>query len=363
VADILNEAIKLQTLLEQYDSITTTKFNLMLNSTLDRTIAKLTRMGTDNIGRARLNAMLAETVTLIQSQYTDFNSWLQADQKAVAEVAYNTSAATYAGALATGTATFSKLPESAVKRILDPNRFILGETLKDMEARLSNNQLSYFREIIAKGVLNGENTASISRRLLARGDLLRQYADTVTKTAIKSALQESYNETANQFDSVIDYAYSDGVLDKRTSNSCKLYTGKSWRRKKDESLSDFKARIPEKQPRHPNCRSSLIYQSLEQHEFMKNVDKPSVVSSDERIVKHRDGSTSKVYSNKKVKFVKADTTYSEFFDMQSDKFQIEVLGKNRFELFKQGRLSIKSIIDIRTKDYKSIERIKEMIKS
>jgi hypothetical protein len=362
MADILNEAIKLQTLLEQYDSKTYTGFNAMLENTLDKTIGKLNRMGT-NVGRQRLNIMLAETIKLIKEQYTGFNGWLKEDQRAVAELAYETSAATYSSALASGTVTFSKLPEAAVNRILDPNRFILGKTLKDMELKLESNQIAAFKQIIANGVSGGDTTGSITKELLHQGSILSRDAKTIANTAIKSASQEAYDETANQFESVITYAFSDGTLDKRTSPICQKYTGQSWRRKPDESMAEFSARIPDHPPRHPNCRSSLIYQTSEQHTLMNEIEKPAIVSADEKTVKHRDGTTSTKFTNKKVEFVKANTTYDKFFEAQSDTFKEGVLGEKRFALYKQGRLEIKDVRDVRTNTYKSIDEIKRLVNS
>ena len=361
--DILNEAIKLQTLLEQYDSKTVSGFNLTLTNTLDKTIANIARLGDKTIGRAKLNALLAETVLLIRDQYTDFNSWLLKDQKDVAKVAYQLSAAAYATYEIAGITSFTKLPEAAVKRILDPNRYILGSTMKDYESGLMDKQIRDFKQIIADGVATGDSTQSIANELLAKGDILRRNAKTITNTVIGNAQQEAYTEGARQFDSIIAYAFSEGILDGRTSPICQHYTGTSWRRKKGESLSDFIARIPDKPKRHFNCRSQLIYQTSEQHSEMKDESKPSVVDADERTVNHRDGSTSTAYRNKKVEFVQANTTYDEFFNAQSDKFKIGVLGQERFDLYKSGKLDVSQVRDVRSNSYKTIDEIEELIKS
>lgn len=362
MTDVLNSAIKLQTLLEQYQSTLVVNYNEMLEKTLDSIITKIEKLPTD-AGRARLNSMLAETVKLILDEYTGFTDWLQEDQRNIAELAYETSAKAYSSALETGIITFSKLPDAAVNRILDPNRYILGSTLKDYQTGLSNKHVKDFKRIIAQGVLEGENTETITRSLKETTGILSNNARTIANTVIGNAQQESYNEAANQFNEVISYAFSEGTLDSRTTPICQKYTGKSWRRKKGESLQDFIARIPDKPKRHYNCRSQLVYQTSEQHKTMNEIDKPSVVDSKEKTVKHRDGTTSTKYTDKKVKFVPADTTYDQWFSRQSAKFQKQVLGESRYKLMKEGRLTIKDVRDIRTNSYKTIEEIRVMIDS
>ena len=363
MTDILNQAIKLQTLLEQYDSKAVKGFNEMLEKTLDSIILKLQKEDLQVIGRQRLEAMLAETMKLIEDQYTGFNSWLKEDQEAIAKLAYETSAKSYADALDTGIVAFSKLPNAASKRILDENRYILGNTLKSYETGLKEVQKKEFRRIIAQGVTEGTNTTQIAKNLTDRANALMNNAKTIANTVIGNAQQEAYTEAANQFEAVIDYAFSEGVLDSRTSPICQKYTGTSWKRKKGESFKEFLARIPNKPKRHYNCRSQLVFQTKDQHQAMSDIDKPAVVDSKKKTVKHRDGTTSSKYTDKKVKFVSADTKYDEFFEAQSVKFKKAVLGEKRYKLYKEGRLKISQVRDIRTNSYKTIEELEDLINS
>lgn len=355
--DTLDEVNKLQTLIELYRPKAVTEFQKSMLRTLERIENKLLAFPTE-FSATRLNALKREIAELIKDAHIPLVTNLLDDNLDVANIAYSV----YAGALAND---FVSIPKSAMERILNPNRHILGQTLKEISSGLVDKQIIDYKRIIADGLLRGDGAVVVARELRALSDgTIRNHINSISRTAMQSAMQEAYYEAAYQSESVVSVAFSNGVLDSRTSVICQAQTGKSVKRGKDESFSDFQSRafkILIKTPRHVNCRSKIIFETAEAFAQRGDEDKPAIVDSDVKTVKHRDGTSSTKHTNKKVEFYKQDITYDEFFNQQSPKFQREVLGDAKYKLFKSNKLKISQLRDIQSNRFLTNEQIVDLL--
>lgn len=355
--DILEETLKLQTLIELYRPKAVTEFQKSLLRTLESIDSKLLNFPSD-FSRANLNALKREVAFMIKQDFEPFITNLLDDNLEVVNMAYGV----YAGALSD---SFVSIPKNAVESILNPNNHLLGQTLKEIQDGLSDKSSSFFRQTIASGLISGDSPASISKTLRDYSDsTLRNHINSIVRTSMNSAMQNAYNVASRLSEEFIGYAFSNGVLDSRTSPICQEQTGRSVKRRDGESYSAFQSRAFSKliqTPRHINCRSKILFETADSFNDRSSGKRPAVTSSDKRTVNHRDGSTSSKYTNKQVEFYPQDMTYDEFFTQQSPAFQKSVLGDTKYKLYKQGNLEISQIRDITNNTYLTNDEIMKLL--
>ncbi|MRT37133.1 phage head morphogenesis protein [Acinetobacter sp. RIT698] len=164
--------------------------------------------------------------------------------------------------------------------------------------------------------------------------------DRVVRTARSHVSNQSYLSTWDALG--FDFYKFFSVLDGRTSLLCASLDQTIWKK------GDPNIRHP---PLHPHCRSSLL-----------GVDADGKIAglrpfvADNRAVKdipkdQRDG---------KIGQVDANTSYKDWFPHQSKEYQIEWLGKTRYELWKTGKYSIQRFIDPLTDRKYTLKQLKEM---
>ena len=164
--------------------------------------------------------------------------------------------------------------------------------------------------------------------------------DRVVRTARSHVSNQSYLSTWDALG--FDFYKFFSVIDGRTSLLCASLDQTIWKK------GDPNIRHP---PLHPHCRSSLL-----------GVDADGKIAglrpfvADNRAVKdipkdQRDG---------KIGQVDANTSYKDWFPHQSKEYQIEWLGKTRYELRKTGKYSIQRFIDPLTDRKYTLKQLKEM---
>lgn len=164
--------------------------------------------------------------------------------------------------------------------------------------------------------------------------------DRVVRTARSHVSNQSYESTWNALGFEFYKFFS--VLDGRTSMLCASLDQTIWKK------GDPNIRRP---PLHPHCRSTLL-----------GVDADGEIAglrpfvADNRAVKdipkdQRDGTIGQVDAN---------TSYKDWFKSQSESYQVEWLGKTRYELYKTGKYPIERFIDPLTDQKYTLKQLKEM---
>jgi SPP1 gp7 family putative phage head morphogenesis protein len=203
-----------------------------------------------------------------------------------------------------------------------------GEVVQKAFRGLAESQAQRFNTIVRTGILSGEPTPQIARRMVgtlefgqlaktarqqaqAGGELIK-LADNQVLTVVRTSVQQVANEASQQVyrsnqDVTKKYRYL-ATLDSRTSAICRSLDGK-----------EFKYGEGPLPPVHFNCRSTTIpiidYRAL-------GLRPPEEVIGPAR--RAAEGGQ-----------VSADTNYGQWLQRQSKEYQAEVLGKSRLPYFEK----------------------------
>ena len=219
-----------------------------------------------------------------------------------------------------------KIPLQSVKTILGKPiaGIALAEGLKDLNNKLTGR----VRDQLAQSIIQGEGAVEAARRLRHSFGQTFTESENLARTALNQVGNDTLLKVYRDFDDVIQGYVFTATLDTRTCVTCAGFDGM-----KAREYSDLPA-----VPNHWQCRCVIIPLTVFADD---GFGRPAVIEYDEKIVKHRDGTTSTLFKPKETRKNQM-LTYEEFFERQDDKFKRKVLGKSRFELYKKNDLKIDS---------------------
>lgn len=214
---------------------------------------------------------------------------------------------------------------------------LLNEWLDKLEAGAADRIISVGRQAMIEGM----PVQTMARLLRSEGiegsvpaleGLARTFCLSASNYAREQTSEALFSEVMNGWRRM-------GVLDRRTCLACGPLDGAVY------STDEYRPSLPA----HWNCRCVYIpiaktwdELGMPGQEEAPEGTRPATIH-DERTVNHRDGSTSTKFTVADVEHVPASTTYQEWMKGQLEKdpaFVREVLGKTRFELFSQGKLTL-----------------------
>lgn len=217
---------------------------------------------------------------------------------------------------------------------------LLNDWLGKLEAGAADRIVSVGRQ----GMIGGLGIDSFARLMKTEGiegsvPGLRGLARTFSLSASNYAREQT---TTALFSDVLAGWRRVGTLDGRTCLVCGPLDGKLY--KADEPRPPL--------PQHWQCRCLYVPEPKTWRELgvdmdeLPEGDRPAV-KHDERTVHHKDGSTSTKFTVASAEQVPASTTYQTWMkgQLQTDPaFVKKVLGPARFELFKDGKLSLNRMV-------------------
>ena len=183
-----------------------------------------------------------------------------------------------------------------------------GLTFSDMILKQKNYHLSILNTMV--------NSNKIEKKYFI-SNAINEQLRTIAGTISKKGREEIRNKVKNK--QIIGWK-SVAVLDGRTSSICLSKHNKFY------SIEQYKNRneIPDLPPRHYNCRSIII----------------SIYNEEEKEEIGEDLNT---------------------FFKENEADALDILGVNRFKLFKEGKIDFKSFIDLRGGRLYTLEEIKERL--
>jgi SPP1 gp7 family putative phage head morphogenesis protein len=248
------------------------------------------------------------------------------------------------------------LPSPSLLRALATSRPFQGKTLRQWSKDVAASDLKRMREQIAIGMAQGEGSADIARRVVGsvskRGvdgsfDLTRKHAESITRTAVNfisnAARQEFTKANASLFSGELFIA----TLDARTTAVCRGNDG--------EQFPVGTGPIP---PLHMRCRSlrvPLPDGKVLGERPMRNFTERQLVReyadanglgelSLRKALPHGHKTSFDAFRRKRIRELTgqapATTTYQAWLKGQSRQFQIDVLGKTKARLFREGGLTL-----------------------
>lgn len=325
---------QLQMLQERFKSEAEKAYITALDDAMTIILGKLARVeSVDDI--KRLNALKALIEKEIIGLYENMKPYVEEDMTDFAQFSYKKQF-NFINDTAKLGYTFAALPKETIKQIIDFDGVLLlsgkGYTLNELITNESNILAKKFKEIVNGGLGANIGYSEIAKNLREEGIRstlsLRSLVQTVVGVARDRANVYTYEEV---FSDVIIGWKSVATLDSRTSYQCAELDGQKYMKPKYSY-----ATIPNRPPRHLNCRSILI----------------PLTKFDTVTVRPENGDeTGQVESNVK---------FEQWFPMQSEKFQKAYLGEARYKLYKEERLSIKSFVDVKDGRRFTIKELNEM---
>ncbi|UNH28186.1 phage head morphogenesis protein [Moellerella wisconsensis] len=214
-----------------------------------------------------------------------------------------------------------------------------GALVDELFSKIADDAKQRVEYAIRSGITNGDTTQQIVQRI--KGTKRLNYKDGIlnsTRSAIERDVRTIRSHVSNQVveDTFVqlgyDYLKVVATLDGRTSKVCASKDGEVYHH--SDSFS--------RPPYHPNCRTILVGcdkdgNLIGRRPFVADTRPVSKIPKDDR-----DGVIGQVNSN---------TDYSSWFGNQSTSFQKEWLGKNRYELYKNGNYDIDRFVDPQGKMY------------
>jgi hypothetical protein len=243
-----------------------------------------------------------------------------------------------------------------VLRELSRNTLIEGATLKEWWGTQAQKFRNNFQREMRMGIMANETNSDLIRRIRGRStgkrvsyytekgdlryatefkggiaDLSTREAEALVRTSVQNVAQAARIENFKNNELVKGWAAS-VTFDIRTSDLCMSRSGNAWN--KDGSPmkgTHTTIRFPGHSPWHFNCRTQIL-------PVLKSWKE--LATKNKKFLKHESRLKVSMDGN-----VPADQTYDKWLKTKSKSEQIDALGKTRQELFQQGKLKSKDLVD------------------
>jgi SPP1 gp7 family putative phage head morphogenesis protein len=220
---------------------------------------------------------------------------------------------------------------SSVMNVEPKRGYTIEQALKAFEGKKS----SQIVDTIRSGVILGDTREQITSALVRMGDLQKQQAATLTRTITNHVSTEARSLFMDENEDVLEGYEWVATLDSRTSLICSSRDGTVY------PFTNDPIRSP-KPPAHFSCRSTIVPKV--NPEFDLAAGRVGV-----RPAIGADG----------VEQVRGSTDYQSWLTRQPKAFQVEVLGKERAELFRRGDLKLTNFVDSSGNTI-NLERLREL---
>ena len=296
--DIISEIIKK---IKQYDTISQSKIKTILKD-----ITKVINPDLD---------FMSEELTKLANKEVFF---IQNKAKAIA-----------------GYEIFAIVPTgSIIDRIYNTSLMAAGDrayTIKDWFKGIDKNLLSKIDGAIKLGMMQGETGNEIAKRIKEQGIKTVRDAKAIATTSVGHIAHNAREALYNKNSDVIKGWQSQATLDNRTSFICANYDGAEYDFKTHKGTNKkgrkFKYFPP---PRHPHCRSVHIIITKSYKELGLNADEISNLTRSSM-----DGA------------VPRNMDFEEWISTKSDKQIRRYLGKGRYELYKDKKITLSDLVNQR----------------
>ena len=200
--------------------------------------------------------------------------------------------------------------------------------LKDYLGSFSKDQARMVKDAVSMGFFEGKTTGEIVRGIIGTKsqnykngilNVSRTSAERMVRTALSHTSAVARNKTFKDNSDLIPYYEWVSTLDGRTSSICRSRDGKVWKVDKGP--------LP---PAHLNCRSTT-----------SPLFKSDVKVDGKKLIKLDQGGTRASIDGQ----VSADLNYNDWLKKQSKSFQVDVLGKDKAELFRKGGITMDKFVN------------------
>lgn len=306
----------------------------------------------------RMEALLAAVDGLRREVWSDANKWLE---QQLTDLSYN-EPIVLRGIVATTAPVLVEtvMPTAQLLKAIALSRPFEGRILKEWAQVMESDDLRRIHSAIQLGMVAGESSSVIARRVAGTGILkgadgvteaTRRQVAAVTRTAVMHVSSNARNEFIQSNADIIDAELYVATLDSRTTPVCKANDGKR-----------FPVGSGPRPPLHWQCRSlrvaafdgemlgnrpakaSTTKQLL--REFTEERKLPKVTRRDD--LPHGTKTAYDAFARKRIREltgqVPSSTSYQKWLERQSREFQEDTLGKTKAKLFRDGGLTLDKFV-------------------
>lgn len=194
-----------------------------------------------------------------------------------------------------------------------------GRILKDWWRGIESHARTQTMAEIRSGLVLGESIPSLTARVSNVIDGTRRQVESIVRTSVNHVTTAAREETYRQNDHVIKSVVFVATLDARTTAICLGLDGK-----------EFPVGEGPRPPMHFGCRSTTAPVTKSFRELG--------IKAKELSIETRQSMDGKV---------PADLTAAEWFDRQTRARQDEILGRERAELIRSGKVTLDRLVDKR----------------
>lgn len=204
---------------------------------------------------------------------------------------------------------------------------IQGAPSAEWWSRQAQDTTFKFSNVVRQGIVQGKANGDIIKEVRTMMDVSRANAAALVQTSVQQVANTSLIDTFKANADVIKGMMQLSTLDSHTTDICMAYSGATW--DLDENpIGDTELPFNGGPPRHWNCRSVLVPITRSYKEL--GLDVPEMQESTRSSV---DGQ------------IKANTSFDSFLERKGVKFQDEVLGQGRAQLWRDGKITLPELLD------------------
>ncbi|MFZ6655927.1 phage minor head protein [Undibacterium sp. TJN19] len=284
------------------------------------------------MGKVAINAILLDARSAIKDAYSVAHVTSLKTLSGLGEVEAKATAKAVGNVLNI-TIGPDSLPAQGYLDKLAANTLIDGSPSKEWWSRQAGDVAFRFSAELRKGLAAGETNQQIVARIVGKDGqpgvmpIARRNAATLVQTSVQAVASAARKETFSQFDDVIKGTRFLATLDSHTCEMCAVRDGLTW--DLEGNGLDGNDLPYQETPLHMNCRcaeTAVLKTFAEQ-----GIDLPELPDNRTR------ASTNGPVSSK--------LTFADWFKGRSVAEQNEQFGKGKAELYRQGKISMRDMLD------------------
>lgn len=218
---------------------------------------------------------------------------------------------------------FARMPSLAVIDRLYKPRFE-GNVMAEWWSRMTNDLKFKIKGVIRHGVLENWDKAQMTAALKGSFASNRHQAAAVVQTSIHTIANDARMAVYEKNSDIIKGFYWLSTLDSRTTLTCIGRSGLEWDIEKNPVNHSIPFAVP---PIHWNCRSVMMPKLITFREA--GLDRDEIKST----------------RSSKLGQIEQDISFDKFLKSLSKKEQDEQLGVGRADLWRDGKITLKQLLD------------------
>lgn len=252
------------------------------------------------------------------------------------------------------------LPAPRLLRAIVTSNPFEGAVLKDWAASMQSEDLRRIRSSVQLGMVAGETTDSIVKRVIGTGtlrgtdgvtELTRRQVQAVTRTAVQHVANQARNEFMKENVEVLEMEQFVATLDSRTTPVCKANDGKRFPigegpmaplhfACRSLRIAAFSSDYMGKRPAKPVTQKMLLKEFGEQEKIGLPKNRDSLPKG----VKGKFDEFARKRTRELTGPIPATETYQTWLKKQSKQFQDDTLGVTKAKLFRDGGLTLDKFV-------------------